>query len=183
MDGPERDIVSEWIDDQGDAPDGFADAVIDAWRSEVEAEAHADDVVVPLAPRHTLRNVVAMVAGLAAAAAVIVLMMRPSGSLDSVPEVSEVAANDDAPAQLEELRGELRTVLAAHCAPCHRGGADDATPMALDVFDVSAERWWTSVSTRQLGALQQRLLDEPSVTTGERALVTEYVTAELAHRG
>jgi len=71
--------------------------------------------------------------------------------------------------QLEALRSELGSVLAARCAPCHRGDADDAKPMALDVFDVSAERWWTWVSTRQLGALQQRLMDEPSATEPERA--------------
>ena len=156
--------------------------MIDAWRTEAQAE----DVVIPLAPRHTVRHVVAMVAGLAAAAAVIVLMLRPSSGIDPVDPVDPVASSDstaEPSPQLETLRSELGSVLAARCAPCHRGGDDEAKPMALDVFDVSAERWWTSVSTRQLGALQQRLVDEPTATEPERALVTEYVAAELAHRG
>lgn len=176
---PLRDIVSEWIDEQGDAPDDFADAVIDAWRT----EAQADDVVIPLAPRSRFRHVVAMVAGLAAAAAVIVLMLRPSGGMEPVDAVASTDATEDPSPQLEALRSELGSVLAARCAPCHRGDSDEAKPMALDVFDASAERWWTSVSTRQLGALQQRLTDEPTATEPERALVSEYVVAELAHRG
>jgi len=195
-----RDGVADWLDGQAEVPEDFADNVMEAWLDEVSVTGCESPVMLPVRARRP-RWTVALSAGVAAAAAVLLALSLG----DAEPRAGERVANrvvdpvvagcdvdrgtvasvpvPDAPSSsgtiLDALRDDARNVLVDRCAPCHSGGAEGAEADALDVFDTDAEQWWSSLSARQLGVMQERLDDAPAATTLERETVDALVAAEL----
>jgi len=155
----ERRALADWADDEcspARAFDGFADAVVEAWQRE-----HAyvvEDGEERASGRRSL--VVGIVAGLAAAAMVLVMIRTLPGEARSAPIEGGVAAHGCdhadgiassarpiAPASASAEgssaldRGAL-AVLTHHCMPCHDGDDSEAQAGALKVYDVRQPRWW-----------------------------------------
>lgn len=202
-DGRVHDALADWIDGHGDAPDNFADDVADAWSDALlagTADGRTSATSESEVAGRRRRWRVALCAGLAAAALVllstaprwlgeiggtnaVIPSQARADARDSGGPVTEPNAEADTEVRsLPLLRGQMREVLAARCVPCHMGGSVGAEVGALGVFDVSVQRWWTSMSPRQRGVLRQRLTESPGATSGETSLVDAFVAAESASR-
>ncbi|MBL4689711.1 MAG: hypothetical protein JKY37_34300 [Nannocystaceae bacterium] len=200
-DGRVHDALADWIDDHGDAPDTFADDVADAWSDALLASA-SDGPTSAVSESEVAgrrrRWRIAVSAGLAAAALVLLSsaprwLAETGGANAVIPSQARADAREGGGSATERntepntevrslprLRAQMREVLAARCVPCHMGGSVGAEVDALGVFDVSVQRWWTSMSPRQRGVLRQRLTDSPRAAPGDASLVDAFVAAESA---
>jgi hypothetical protein len=84
------------------------------------------------------------------------------------------------PVGLTKPAGEaVREVLVARCASCHDRKTSTGTPMALKVFDLAEDPWWTRLTDRQLPKMLGRLGGAPAA---EKAQVAAFVAGELQRR-
>lgn len=201
----EQRALAAWADD--DPPEGFADAVVAAWLLEQEG-AEAEPVASIRSARRDRGPLVGIVAGLAAAAAVL-LMVRTLPSVARSAQVSEPALGCDhgdedvdrpsplaalvepsperdaapVPAQTAGLATDALAALTRHCMPCHDGADADAEPGALQVYDVRRARWWEAMSDEQLREAQTRIEQLGEASEQERRSMAAFVDAQLRHRG
>jgi hypothetical protein len=176
----DEELTEQWTG--ADASPGLADRVVTAWAEERARSQRAMSV----AARR--RRVLPWVLGAASvlAAAVLVLVLRDAviARADAREVAARMAAPErEVPETLAELRAETGDTLARHCVPCHDGAHEDRKPGALRVFDVRAEKWWMTMSDRQLPVLAGRIDGNDDASADERAVVHRWVDAELSHRG
>lgn len=183
----ERRVLAAWAHD--DPPDGFADAVVAAW---VHEQSSGGMTTAPAARGR--RPVVGIVAGLLAAAAVLLLVRGLAGEAHSAP-VHEQAQCDPSPeildasldaeptgAPLDVLAADALAVLTHHCMPCHDGADERASVEALRVYDVRRERWWDSMSDEQLEEARLRIQELGSASDAERRTMAAFVDGKLRQR-
>ena len=182
----ERAELLSWLD--GPVPDGFADRVVEAWADEAAdvdpGEGDAAAKVVPLWRRRSFRATVAAVVSIAAA--LLVAWLTRDAMIERAEaraRAARLSAPDvDPPPALARLRVDAHVLLTEHCAPCHDSTATTAERNALDVFDVRADRWWLTMSDRQLNTVVDRMSTREGMTPEVIAGIATYVKAELDFR-
>ncbi|MCA9653966.1 MAG: hypothetical protein H6712_03780 [Myxococcales bacterium] len=193
----ERRDLAAWA--EHDPPDGFADAVVAAWgleRREAEAELEASPTRTTDPGRH---RTVGIVAGLAAAAAVLLLARAVPGETHTGSGAGEeqcdrggssspspLAGLADGPDEIatssEALAADALAVLTHHCMPCHDGESRDAKAGALQVYDLRQARWWETMSDEQLREAQTRIEQLGAASDRQRHSMAAFVDAQLRQR-
>ncbi|MCH9683613.1 MAG: hypothetical protein K0V04_19400 [Deltaproteobacteria bacterium] len=208
----QRVALAEWS--EGEPSAGFADAVMAAWARELEPEAedaeHGGSRLTATATRPTprRRNLIGLVAGLAAAAAVLLLVQalpRASAGVSIAsgehhgpdhqcedhaapgPVVAEPMAvpasfGAQPDARMAALGDGALAVLTTHCMPCHDSQDPDAKDGALRVYDTRQSRWWQTMSDDQLREATTRVEELGVASDDQRRSMAAFVEAELSRR-
>jgi mono/diheme cytochrome c family protein len=140
--------------------------------------------VVPWWRRRSFRTTVAAVASIAAA--LLVAWLTRDAVIERTEareQAARLAAPDvEPPAALARLRADAHVLLAEHCAPCHDSTTAESENDAVAVFDVRADRWWLTLSDRQLGIVVDRMTNRDGMTPDVIDGIATYVAAELDFR-
>ncbi len=203
----DHDALAKWAEHE--PSDDFADAVMAAWQQELDDDAEAE---APAAiPRRATgdRNLIGLVVGVAAAAAVLLLVIQPTPKAEAGTRIAQpdrcahalsesapgcdhdvapertVSGVPDAPVDAStftRLSADALAVVTHHCMPCHDGRDDEAKAGALEVYDVRQPRWWRTMSDEQLEQTELRVRELGVASEDERRSVAAFVDAELTRR-
>ena len=74
-----------------------------------------------------------------------------------------------------ELPDTVVASLDIACGDCHRSDRETAKPKALEVFDLTVERWWGELSPAELEVAKSRVDDRDEFTDADKLAFTQFV--------